>query len=311
MNAILKVKICSCFFMIFTLVETQSQSIAAFKRNGKWGFKKGESTVIEPQYDTVFGFDQTNTLCLAGKINAAKRSINPLTKQIKIEYNYFYINPKNEKLFVRTSGTDSTTEVMLTKQIVNQYLNNNTAFVAMVGNKKFLVSKKGGTISTQTYDNINFTKNPGFYTTENKDLKNNQVYVGLIDAGGKQIIPAVYSKISINTSDSLIYCCTAGVKFNGSDDVYNYGGGKVHSSSKHIHTVSKKHVIYKLFESENSYLLFDMVSGKEKQLKAEWVYYLKNETLVIFDGDWYFYDLKTDKRFPLDKKLIKYYNLND
>lgn len=297
--------------MIFPFTVIKSQTISSFKQNGKWGFKQSQSVIIEPQYDTVFGFDQTNKICLVGKINPAKRSVNPLTKQIKIEFTYYYINPENNKLFIRTSGTDSTNEVMVNRQTVSQYHNNNPAFVAMTGNKKFLVSKNGGTISTHEFDNIQFTRLPSFYTTETKDLKNNQTYIGLIDNNGKQIIPPVYSKISINTSDSIIFCCTAGVKFNGSDDVYNYGGGKEHSSSKHIQFASKKHVIYKLFESENSYLIFDRVSGKEKPLAAEWIYYLKNEYVAILDGDWYFYNLNNDKRYPMDKKLIKFYHLDE
>jgi hypothetical protein len=120
----------------------------------------------------------------------------------------------------------------------------------------------------------------------------------------------VYSGISLNAIDSLFICCTSGVKYNGSDDVYNFKGNKVHSSARHIQYCGKSYAVYRLFESENSYVIFDIKNNKERSLKAEWVYYLKNDKLVLLDGDWYFYDMKTDKRFPIDKKIIKYYHLD-
>lgn len=311
MNATLKVKISVVVLVVFTFFKSNSQSITSFKTNNKWGFKKGESIIIDPQYDTTFGFDQTNTICLVGKINASKRSINPLTKEIKVEYIYNYINSKNEKIYIKKSNTDSVCEITLTKQSPSYYLNNNKAFAATVGGKKYLVTKKGKTLIYTAYDNIVFTKVPDFYITETKEIKNNQTFVGLLDANGNYVIQQAYSKISINPFDSMIYCCTAGIKFNGSDDIYNFKGNKIHSSAKHIQCTGKKHIIYKLYDSENTFIIFDIETGKEKSLKAEWLYYLKNEMLVILDGEWYFYDMKTDKRFPIDKKLIKYYNLND
>lgn len=288
-----------------------AQSVIAYKEKNKWGFKKGETIIIQPQYDTVFGFDQTSKICLAGNINPLKRSVNPLTKQVKIEYTYFYINNNNHKQFIRTSGTDSTTEVTVNKQSPGLYLNNNSAYVAMIGEKKYLVSKNGGTISGHGYSNLQFTKLPIFYITFTKDPKNNQEYLGLINFQNKEIIPPIYSKISFNTFDSVIYCCTAGIKFNGSDDVYNYGGGKIHSSAKHIHFATKKFVVYRLFESENSFVVFNVITGKEKSFTADFMYYLKEDIVALLDGDWYFYNLVTDKRYPMDKKILKHYNLND
>lgn len=299
------------FFIGLLNFYLESQSIQPFLTNKKWGFKQGETVIIQPQYDTIFGFDATQQICLVGNINPLKRSINPLTKQIKTEYTFFYINAKNEKQYIRTSGTDSTTEVSVSKTTASQYSSNNNAYIATVGDKKYLISKKGGTISGHGYTNIQYSKLPQFYITCTKDTKTNQEYFGLVDSKNKEVIPSLYSKISFNTFDSLIYCCTAGIKFNGSDDVYNYAGGKVHSSSKHIHLASKKFVVYRLFESENSYIIYNMATGKEKPFQADYIYYLKNETVALLDGEWYFYNLVTDKRYPMDKKILKYYYLND
>ncbi|HWY12514.1 MAG TPA: hypothetical protein VN026_14370, partial [Bacteroidia bacterium] len=117
----------------------QSQTISAFKAGKKWGFKQGETIIIEPQYDSVFGFDQTNQICLVGNINPLKRSVNSLTKQVRIEYDFNYINPKNKKLYFKSPmALDSSCNVNVNKQTASLYLNNRQTFVASISNKKIL-----------------------------------------------------------------------------------------------------------------------------------------------------------------------------
>jgi hypothetical protein len=290
----------------FACLFSNAQTLSAFKVGTKWGFKKGEAVVIEPQYDSVFGFDQTNQICLVGNEDAAKRSINSLTKQVRREYTFIYINTKNQKLYFKAPmALDSSCVVTVNKQTGSLYLNNSQIFVAAINGKKILTTKKGVQISSGSYDNINFTKVPGFYAFEISSLW------GLMDETAKQIIAPTYSKISFNVYDSVIYCCTAGSKFNGNDDIYNYKGEKTHTSSKHIQCAGKNYAVYRLFESENEFVIFDLKEKKEKHVKAEYIYYLKNDTVALLDDDWFLYDLKTDKRTPLDKKIIKYLKLDE
>ncbi len=292
--------------LAFTSVFVQSQNLSAFKSGKKWGFKQGETIVIEPQYDSVYSFDQTNQICLVGNEDVSKRSINSLTKQVRHEYIFNYINTKNQKLYFKAPmALDSSCVVNVNKQTASLYLNNSQTFIASINGKKMLTTKKGVQISTSAYDNINFTKVPGFYTFEISSLW------GLMDGGAKQIIAPTYSKISFNVYDSVIYCCTAGSKFNGNDDLYNYKGEKTHTSTKHIQCAGKNYAVYRLFESENEFVIFDLKEKKEKHVKAEYVYYLKNDTVALLDDDWFLYDLKNDKRTPLDKKIIKYMKLDE
>lgn len=310
MKSLLKAAYLLLFVLMFVSTTCLAQSISSFKQKNKWGFKKGESIIIEPQYDTTFGFDQTNSVALVGNINPAKKSINPLTKEIKVEYQYFYIKSDNQKIHIKRSENDSVFEVSLTKQSPAGYLTANRAFIANVSGKKYLMHKNGYNVSQMGYDQISFTKFLNCYKVETKDVKSGHTHIGILGEQGKYIIQQVYSGINLNTVDSLFICCTSGVKYNGSDDVYNYIGNKVHSSARHIQYCGKNFAVYRLFESENSYVVFDIHTNKERELKAEWVYYLNNDKLVLLDGDWYFYDMKTDKRFPIDKKIIKYYHLN-
>lgn len=305
MKAIIKALILS-IIPAFTFSVAYSQTLSAFKQDKKWGFKQGETIVIQAQYDSVFGFDQTNQICLVGNEDAAKRSINSLTKQVRKEYVFNYINTKNQKMYFKAPlAIDSVCNVNVNKQTASLYLGNTNVFVASVDGKKMLVTKKGVRISTAAYDNIHFTKVPGFYSFEVGSVW------GLMDEHAKQIIAPTYSKLSFNTYDSVIYCCTAGSKFNGMDDVYNYKGEKIHTSNKHIQCAGKNYVIYRLFESENEFIIFDLKEKKEKHVKAEYIYYLKNDTVALLDDDWFLYDLKTDKRSPLDKKIIKYLKLDE
>ncbi len=304
-KALVKVRLTIAVIITFTYAFSFSQTISAFKTGDKWGFKKGQAVIIEPQYDSVFGFDQTQQVCLVGSIDPKKQTVNSLTKQIKIVYTFKYINPENERLYFKAPNSlDSSSEATPTKFCGSLYHTYTNLMIACVSGKKILATKKGVQIS-DSYDNMNFTKVPGFYTFETNSL------LGLIDRSGKPIIPAGYSKISFNTEDSLIYCCTAGSKFNGSDDIYNYKGEKIHTSTKHIQCAGKNYVIYRLYASENSFIVFDVKENKERNLKAEYIYYLKDDKVALLDDDWFFYDLKTEKRTPMDKTLIKYMKLDE
>jgi hypothetical protein len=289
----------------FTSACVFSQVISAFKTQGKWGFKKGENVIIEPQYDSIFGFDKTAQVCLVGNIDPKKRSVNSLTREVRIVYTFKYINPDNDRLYFRSpNAIDSSSEATPSKYSGSLYQSANGLMIACVSGKKVLATKKGVQIS-DSYDNISFTKIPDLYAFERSSAW------GLINKTGKELIPPTYSKISFNIFDSLIYCCTAGSKYNGSDDIYNYKGEKIHSSNKHIQCASKSYVIYRLYASENSFIVFDVKENKERSLKAEYVYYLKDNKVALLDDDWFFYDLKTDKRTPIDKTLIKYMKLDD
>lgn len=289
-----------------------SQSISAFKSENKWGFKQDSKVVIEPQYDTVFGFDPSNKICLVGKTSPFKRSINSLTKEVRKEYIYNYITPSNKKIYARISDSkDSVCDFSITKVTMNKYLNDKNYFIVNYNGKELILNKNGRQITELGFDNISFSKVDSFFITETRDTKSANVFLGVINAKGKQIIPPTYSKISFNIYDTLIFCCTAGIRFNGSDDVYNYKGEKLHSHTKHIQCATKKYTIFRLFESENSYAIFDNKTLKEKPMKAEYVYYLNNDNIVLLDGDWFFYNLATEKKIPIDKKIIKYLHLDE
>ncbi len=290
-----------------------SQHIIAFRgENRKWGFKQGEAIVIEPQYDTTFGFDATQQVALVANLNAKKNFINPLTKEVKKIYDFSYINPENKKIVLNTpTGALPITDFANQQRFAKEYLLASSFFKIMHDNKVYLFNKTGKQITHSGYDNIQFTKCPVFFVVETKD-KTGQTFLSLIDENEKAITPAIYSKIQINMYDSLIICCTAGAKYNGSDDVYNYKGVKQASSARHVDYAFRDCMIFKLYEPKISYVILEHKTKKETAVEADRLYYLKDENIVMKQGEnYYFYNFKTEKKTPFDKKLYLYYNLNE
>lgn len=282
----------------------KAQQIVAFKQNGKTGFRLNDKTIIEPQYDTTFGFDAKQKIALVGNLNSKKNFINPLTKELKRVYDFYYITPENKKISIVTADKKTADEFQTQQKVQKEYLLNASYFKIIYDNKVYLLDKSGKQLTASGYDNISFTKFPTLFMTELRD-KSGQVFVGLIDESEKQVIPPNYSKIAINMYDSLIVCCTAGTKFNGSDDVYNYKGEKISSSARHIDYALKEYTVLKLYEPHVSYIILENSSKKEKPVTADALYYLKDEEVVMKQGDNYFlYNFKTDKKTPYDKKLI-------
>lgn len=281
-----------------------SQTITPFKQTGKWGFKKGEAVIIEAQYDSIFGFDATQQIALVCNLNPKKNFINPLTKELKKIYDFYYITPTNTKVNLMLPDLKNPVNEFANQQkLQKEYLGTQAHFVIFYDGKNYLFNKNGKQITTTPYDNIYLTNHPDFFVIEIKE-KSGQSLMGLINEYGKQIIENRYSKIQINTKDSLIICCTAGIRFNGTDDVFDYQGNKKHSSNKHIDYAGKDYIIYKLFEPVLSHVVLDNEDNKEKIIKCDKLSIIKkDEFLIHTDNNWYIYNLKTDKKIEADKKL--------
>ncbi|MGZ3883362.1 MAG: hypothetical protein ACXVPQ_12000 [Bacteroidia bacterium] len=300
-------------FAVFCLVlfTGQAQQIVSFKQNGKVGFKMDDKVLIEPQYDTTLGFDVKQKVALVANLNPKKNFINPLTKEVKKVYDFYYITPENKKISVTTADKKMVSEFLIQQKIQKDYLLNTDFFKIVHDGKTYLLNKSGKQITTSGYDNIYFTKCPLFFITETRD-KTGQTFLGLIDQEEKQVIPPNYSKISMNMYDSLIICCTAGTKFNGSDDVYNYKGEKLSSSARHIDYAFRQFTVFKLYEPHTSFIILENSTKKEKTIAADALFYQKDENIVMKQGEKYFsYNFKTDKKTQLDKNFTSDPNLNE
>jgi hypothetical protein len=286
-----------------------SQTLSAFRSDNKWGYKNGDAVIIESQYDTALAFDQTSRIAMVGKA-FSKRSLSANT--FKKEFTYSFINKKNQKIYIHpTDAPDSICEFSLNKNMVADYMSNKELFAVNYAGKKFLLTKDGKQVSGAV-DNFHATSVPHFFAYEVKEKSGLGLW-GLIDETGKHIIPVSYSKITINPRDSLIICCTAGIKSNGSDEIYNFSGERKFSSPRHIDYAYRNYAVYKLHEPEISYIIQDSNDKKERSLKANWAYYLPTGIMVYKQGKdhYYFYNLKDDKKVPFDGRLYWILNLNE
>jgi hypothetical protein len=294
--------LCNSFF---------SQSISAYKTDHKWGYKNGESVVIDAQFDTALAFDQTNRIAAVGK-TTVKRSLS--SHDLKKEFSYSFINSANKKIYIHpTDAPDSICEFSMTKNMLANYMSGHDVFWVGYAGKKYLLTKNGKQISGPL-DNIYFTPVPNFFMTEYKE-NTGMVFHGIIDDQGKQIIPPSYSRIVIDAKDSIIIGCTAGIKTGGFDDLFNFAGDKKFSSHRHIDHAYKNVIVYKLHEPEVSYIVQDLSDKdkKERPLKASWAYYLPNGVMVYLQGKdhYFFYKLKEDKKIPFDGRLYWFFHLTE
>jgi len=291
-----------------------AQNITSYRDDTKkWGFKKDGQVFIEAQYDSVFGFDPTQKIALVSNLNPKKNFINPLTRELKKAYDYFYITTDNKKICLHM-GDKTVTEFPNQQKLQKEYHQDLNFFQVFYDGKFYLMNKNGTQVTATGFEHIYFTPEPAFFITETKD-KNGQTYLGLINGLGKIIIQSTYSGITVNTKDSLIICCTAGIKYNGSDDVYNYKGEKVTSNGRHIDYATKSYIMFKIYDPVIAYIIHlnqQESEEKEKTIKCDKVHYLEGDEIAIKQGkDWYLYNVKSDKKANFDPKSYPAININE
>jgi hypothetical protein len=281
--------------LILVFAKTLLAQTIAFKDQNKWGVKENDRILIPAKYDTLINFEAKGNVCLAcctTKVMVANRFIKTST------INYFcnYLNRKHEKLSIVLENGDTCSVFGFGKTSVKQLTENPSGFTVIAKGKKYLVDKTFKQLTAKGYYDVNFSLDKNFYHAEKMD-DNEQVYSGLIDLQEKEIIPFHYSKIKINPIDSLISGCAAGVGNNLEDDIYTYDGKKVDSYRRHIDLATKNFIIHKLFEPKEHFIIYNVKTKEEKNLKADEVYFYEHDEILIkIKNDWYIYNLFTNQK---------------
>ncbi len=256
------------------------------------------------QYDTVFKFDKTNQIALVAKKSEFNKSVNPLTGEEEYEFDYYYINPKNDKIkLLAEHFPDSMFTFPNQQELQNNYLDSTQYFKILFQNKLYLMSKKGIQLSTG-FDNISSTKASGFFETENNSEFEKKIIrqKGLIDSTGFTIIKCKYNEIDINQEDSSIYCCSAVFNNKLNDDVFNYKGKLIYTNRNHIVFSSKTLHVLKLYEPNEHFVIENSITNDSYEIDGSMLYYLKkNKVLIINKDNWWVLDLKTKKKLKVDK----------
>ncbi|MGZ3900002.1 MAG: hypothetical protein ACXVNM_07180 [Bacteroidia bacterium] len=290
------------FFVFSFSVYCQPQ---VFKEVNKWGIKQGDNVIVKPVYDTVFNFDSTGKVCLA--CNKTKTpSANRYIKTSTVTFNCNYLSRNSKRLMVIPYGSDTACSIFtLNRQSVQQYHDNPRYFIASIKNRKFLISKDFKQITFKEYAELYYMPDSNFIMTEIK-TEGNMILKGLIDLTEKEIVPMLYSNVKINSRDSLIVACSAGVGANREDDIYNFSGKKVDSYKRHIDMATKKYIIFKIFEPKEYYIIYNLETKEEKIVYSEEAQLFHGDELLMRNDDhWFTYDMSTNKKKAYDAKHKK------
>lgn len=284
-----------------TVATTQiSSQIAPFREKGKWGARENGNVIVKPVFDTIFGYDSTGKVCLAC-FKTRTASANKFMKLVTTTYYCNYLDRAGNRLIVRNSNGDTSSVFSYGKHTLKQYLGGSPYFVVSVKGKKNLVRKDFRQITFNGYHEITTSGDPSLYITQFVN-EGDIVLTGLIDKDERLLIPYQYSGITLNTQDSLIVACSAGVRNNASDDIFNYEGKKITSTTRHIDNATKDFIIHKLYEPKEHYTIVNLKSGEEKQFSADdIIVQSRSEILIRIKNDWFIYDMNTHLKKPKNK----------
>ncbi|PBQ32547.1 hypothetical protein CNR22_12450 [Sphingobacteriaceae bacterium] len=269
-----------------------------FRENGKWGIwqpsNDGDNRIIiKPVYDTIFNFDSTAQVCLAC-FKTKTASANKFIKVTTTTYACNYLNKKNERLIIRNTAKDTFSVFALNKNVVKAYNDNRQYFTVTMKGKKNLVYKNFQQLTFKGYHEIGFAADKKFYQTSIIN-EGDIVLAGLMNEREEEIIPHRYSIIKMNTNDSLLVACSAGVRFNAEDEVFDYTGKKIIGTFRHIDMATRNFLIHKIFEPKEYYVLYNIKTKEEKTIHAEEIKFYDHDIILVHQkNDWYSYDLNTN-----------------
>mgnify|MGYP001546008411 CR=1 FL=1 len=230
---------------------------------------------------------------------------NPLTGEEEYEHDYFYINPKNEKLKILAENfPDSIYAFPNQQEFSKDYMDSSGVFKILFQDKVYLVSKKGKQLS-QGFDNVYKSKLKDFYMVENTtEVEKRLVRIkGLVSTAGKVIVKCKYVAIDINPEDSSVYCCSAVYNNKLNDDVYDLSGKLFYTNKNHIEFSSKSVHVCKTYLPREMILVENSVTREQYELDGTDFYYMKkNKALVINKDSWYVIDLSNRKKQKVDRE---------
>ncbi len=225
-------------------------------------------------------------------------SSNKFIKSLTKVYLCNYLDRTGKRLLVNTSAIDTCGVFTLGKHTVKQFSDHPAYFIVSVKSKKHLIDKDFRQITFKGYHEIMLTPEPDFIIAQTID-EASTVSSGLINFNEELVIPFQYSDLKINSNDSLIIGCSAGLRPNSEDDVFTYAGKKAGSYRRHIDMATKNFIIHKIYEPKEYYIVYNITTKEEKIQQWEEVrFYNHDEILIRLKNDWYIYNMVTGVKKP-------------
>ena len=266
-----------------------------FKENSKWGIKGNGVVLVPAIYDSVFNFNVSNQVCLACYTTMAS-SANKFIKTTNKVFVCNYLDRKGKRLFVKTKENDTCSVFILGKNTVKQFSDNPSYFIVSHKNKKYLLDLYFRQKTYQPYHDIEYTLEPNFLLVKTIG-EGNLISAGLVTMQEEPIVPFLYSEIKLNPKDSLIVACSAIVRPNAEDDIYNYEGKKIASYKRHIEMATKNFVIHKMYEPKEYFIVYNIENKQERILNGDEIKVFEENTILMRNkDDWYFYNMLTGEK---------------
>lgn len=282
-----------------------SQPLVPFTENNKWGYKKGNTVMISPEYDSAYAFNYGNLLAMVSTRSQFNKVTNPLTGEEEYEHDYFYINARNRKLKILPENFPDSVEAFPNQQeLASDYMDSAAVFKVLFQDKVYLVSKSGKQLS-QGFDNIYRSRFRDYYITENTtEVEKRLVRIkGLVNTQGKVIVKCKYAGLDINPEDSSVYCCSAVYNNKLNDDVYDLDGKLFYTNKNHIEFSAKTVHVCKTYLPHEMILVENSATKDQYELDGTGFFYLKKgKALLINKDSWYVIDLFTRKKQKVDRE---------
>lgn len=217
-------------------------------------------------------------------------------------YRCNYINRAQKLLTITDSDQDTSSLFSLARNSVSQFTTNSELMVVTYKSEKYLVDKNFRQITFKGHHNIYPGPATHLLICEKKG-NFETVYTGVIDLREKIVVPYNYSSISISAPDSLIIACSAGLA-GKTDDIYDYSGRKIYSSSRHIQQAGRRYVVQKSFEPKVRYHLLGRNNSVE-HLTAEEILLAANEQVIFRKNSrWFLFDPETGEKKPIKSEEL-------
>lgn len=267
------------FFLIILFFGTVAQqTYTPLKQGNKWGYQKNGIDIIPAKYDTILPFDSVKKICMAC-VKSMKPNNSKIIKMNTMTMLCKYLNDQNQELVVKIKN-DTCSYFNLNKSSYAGYSNHKNYLIVSARDKKYIVDKNFKQITFIPYDDIVISSIRDHFVVLNKTVGASYLE-GVIDVSEKMVIPMEYTSISSNPFDTLFSACTAQLKLNGMDDVYDHKGTKLHSFNRHVENATKNFIIHQIHEPNEYYIIYNLANKKEKIIHAEDITYLGNDMVNI------------------------------
>jgi hypothetical protein len=278
---------------IFLFLNTFSQPVIKRGESGGW-ILSSNGKKISGTYDTIYDFDKSGKVCM-GCFKRRTQLPNKLIKVYSTTYSCNYLNNKGVRLQIKTPSNDTCSVFGLTKTSVTDK-DADELFPVSVSNRRYLVNRDFRQLTFGGHNDIHGSGFDGLYIAEELNASETPMS-GVINSNEITVIPLKYSTVKVNTDDSLIIGCTAGVKINGEDDIFSVKGQRRSSFRKHIHLATRSFAVLKLFEPEEKFFVYNFNTQVESPLAADEVKLYRDQNIMIrLKRDWYLYDIVTEKK---------------